>query len=163
MAFFGRIFAASRLAGKFVLRVPFREVFLSVALLLLVGENYPFSNFPMYSRLDEESVYFLVLNGRGEMLPYVTTFRSRSTYVPKALKTERRKLEQEGLTPEAALLQAGKNVLRSLVARAEPQRQQDLLRNGLRLIEVRISVEDSRLKEDETVVAEIRPEADEVR
>lgn len=163
MVLFGRIFAVSRLAGRFVLRIPFREVWLSVALLLLVGENYPFSNFPMYARLDEESVYFLVRNGRGEMLPYVTTFRSRSTYVPKALKTERRKLEQEGLTPEAALIQAGKNVLRYLVERAEPQKQGDLLRNGLRLIEVRISVEDSRLKETETVVAEIRPKADEVR
>jgi hypothetical protein len=37
------------------------------------------------------------------------------------------------------------------------------LRDGLRLIEVRISVEGSRLKEDETQIAEIPPGADEVR
>jgi hypothetical protein len=138
-------------------------VWFSVALLLIVGENYPFSNFPMYSSLEEESTYFVVENSRGEMLPYVTSFRSRSTYVPKALKAERRKLEQSGMGSETALTQAGRNVLLYLVERAEPQKRGDLLRNGLRLIEVRISVEDSRLNEDETVVAEIHPGADEVR
>jgi hypothetical protein len=163
MTLSGKICTAWRLSGRLLLRIPFREVWLSVALLLIVGENYPFSNFPMYSSLEEESVYFVVENGRGEMLPYVTNFRSRSTYVPKALKAERRKLEQSGMSAEAALTQAGKNVLLYLVARAEPQKRGEFLRNGLRLIEVRISVEDSRLKEDETVVAEIHPGADEVR
>ena len=163
MTLSGKICTAWRLFGRLLLRIPFREVWLSVALLLIVGENYPFSNFPMYSSLEEESVYFVVENGRGEMLPYVTNFRSRSTYVPKALKAERRKLEQSGMSAEAALTQAGKNVLLYLVARAEPQKRREFLRNGLRLIEVRISVEESRLKEDETVVAEIHPGADEVR
>jgi hypothetical protein len=155
--------SAARLLGRLLLRVPFREVWLSVALLLIIGENYPFSNFPMYSSLEEESVYFMVLNGSGEMLPYVTSFRSRSTYVPKALKAERRKLENEGLSSEAALVQAAKNVLLSLVERAEPQRRSDLLQDGLRLIEVRISVENSRLKEEKTIVAEILPQGHEVR
>ena len=100
MAFSRTISSGSRSLGRLLLRVPFREVWLSVALLLIVGENYPFSNFPMYSSLEEEAVYFVVLNGRGEMLPYVTTFRSRSTYVPKALKAERRKLENEGLSSD---------------------------------------------------------------
>jgi hypothetical protein len=163
MTSLGAISAARRLLGQLLLRVPFREVWLSVALLLIIGENYPFSNFPMYSNLEEESVYFMVLNRSGEMLPFVTSFRSRSTYVPKALKAERRKLERDGMSSEAALTQAGKNVLLYLVERAEPQKREDLLRNGLRLIEVRISVEDSRLREDETIVAEIHPDADEVR
>jgi hypothetical protein len=163
MAFSRTISSESRALGGLLLRVPFREVWLSVALLLMVGENYPFSNFPMYSRLEEEAVYFVVLNGRGEMLPYVTTFRSRSTYVPKALKAERRKLENEGLSSDAALVQAGRSVLWYLIQRAEPQKRADLLRDGLRLIEVRISVEGSRLKEDEMLVAEILPGGDEVR
>ncbi len=163
MASTGTISSAARLVGKLLLRVPFREVWLSVALLLIVGENYPFSNFPMYSSLDEEAVYFVVVNGRGEMLPYVTSFRSRSTYVPKALKAERRKLENEGLSSEIALAQAGQNVLWYLLERAEPQKRGDLLRDGLRLIEVRISVENSSLREDATLVAEILPTGHEVR
>ena len=163
MALFGRISAGLHLLGRLLLRIPFREVWLSVALLLIVGENYPFSNFPMYSSLEDESAYFVVMDARGEMLPYVTSFRSRSTYVPKALKAERRKLESEGMNPEAALTQAGKNVLLYLVERAEPQKREGLLRNGLKLIEVRISVDGSGLREDETLVAEIPPGAHEVR
>jgi len=157
MALLEKISAASRLIKGLLLRIPFREVWLSVALLLIVGENYPFSNFPMYSNLEDESVYFIVRNSRGETLPYVTSFRSRSSYVPKALKAERRKLEKEGMSSEAALTQAGKNVMRYLLERAEPQKREDLLRNGLRLIEVRISVNDSRLKEEESIVAELAP------
>jgi hypothetical protein len=163
MAFSRTISSGWRSLGTLLLRVPFREVWLSVALLLIIGENYPFSNFPMYSSLEDEAVYFVVLNGRGEMLPYVTTFRSRSTYVPKALKAERRKLEKEGVSSDAALEQAGKNVLQALIQKAEPQKRAGLLRDGLRLIEVRISVKDARLKEEETRVAEILPGADEVR
>ena len=163
MAFSRTLSSGSRSLGSFLLHVPFREVWLAVALLLIVGENYPFSNFPMYSRLEDEAVYFVVLNSRGEMLPYVTTFRSRSTYVPKAVKAERRKLEREGVSSDVALEQAGKNVLQSLIERAEPQKRAGLLRDGLRLIEVRISVEDSRLKEVETQVAELPLGADEIR
>jgi hypothetical protein len=150
-----KILAVPRIVGKLLLRIPLREVWLSVAVLLLVGENYPFSNFPMYSSLEEESVYFVVINSRGETLAYAPSFRSRSSYVPKALKAERRKLEKEGLHPGAALEQAGKNVLLYLVERAEPQKREELLRNGLRLIEVRISVVGSRLHEEQKVVAEI--------
>jgi hypothetical protein len=76
MILFGKISAAWRLVRKLLLRIPFREVWLSVTLLLLVRENYPFSNFPIYFSLEDESVYFIVENGRGEMLPYVTNFRS---------------------------------------------------------------------------------------
>ena len=34
--------------GKLLLRIPFREVLFFVVLLVIAGENYPFSNFPMY-------------------------------------------------------------------------------------------------------------------
>jgi hypothetical protein len=141
--------------GKILLRIPFREVWLSVVLLLAVGENYPFSDFPMYSSLEEESVYFVVRTGRDETLAFATSFRSRASFVPKALKAERRKLEKAGLSPETASTQAGQKVLHYLVERAEPQKREGLLQNGLKLIEVRISVDDSRLEETENVLAEI--------
>ncbi|HEY5705891.1 MAG TPA: hypothetical protein VIS96_09990 [Terrimicrobiaceae bacterium] len=145
------------LLGKLLRLTPFREVWLSVALLLVVGENYPFSDFPMYSSLDEESTYFVVRNRRGETLPYATSFRSRSSFVPKALKSERRKLEKAGMSSEAASKQAGRNVLVSLLERAEPQKREELSRNGLQLVEVRISVNDFRLEEEENVLAEVAP------
>jgi hypothetical protein len=143
--------------GKLLRRIPFREVWLSVALLLVVGENYPFSDFPMYSSLGEESVYFVVRTGQGQTLPYATSFRSRASFVPKALKSERRKLEKAGMRSDAALRQAGENILLYLLERAEPQNRDGLLRNGLKLVEIRISVDDSRLAEEEKVLAEIDP------
>jgi hypothetical protein len=152
-----KIPAVLRFLGKLLLRIPFREVWLSVAVLLVVGENYPFSDFPMYSSLEEESVYFVVRTGQGETLAYAISFRSRASFVPKALKSERRKLEKAGMSSEAALRQAGENVLLYLLERAEPQKREGLLRNGLLLVEVRISVGDLGLEEEETVLAEIVP------
>ncbi len=151
-------FAPLRWIGKTLLRVPFREVWLSVALLLVVGENYPFSDFPMYSSLEEESVYFAVRTGRDETLAFATSFRSRASFVPKALKAERRKLEKAGLSQDLASTQAGQNILRYLLGRAEPQKREELLKNGLKLVEVRISVAGSRLQETEKVLAEIYPQ-----
>ena len=136
-----KIVALWRLVKAVLFHVPFREVWLSVALLLLVGENYPFSNFPMYSSLEEESIYFVVRTGEGETLPYATSFRSRSSFVPKALKAEMRKLQKTGIDRESALSEAGQNVLHYLLERAEPQKREGLARYGLKLIEVRISVE----------------------
>jgi hypothetical protein len=152
-----KIPAVLRFLGKLLRRIPFREVWLSVALLLVVGENYPFSDFPMYANLEEESVYFVVRTGQGETLPYATSFRSRASYVPKALKSEQRKLERAGMSSEAALRQAGQDVLLYLLERAEPQKREGFLRGGLKLVEVRISVDDSRLEEEEIVMAEIGP------
>lgn len=157
MAPTAKLSAALHFFGKLLRRIPFREVWFSVALLLVVGENYPFSDFPMYSSLDEESVYFVVRTGQGETLPYATSFRSRASFVPKALKSERRKLEKEGMSSDAALTQASKNILLYLLERAEPQKRDGLLRNGLRLVEIRISVHDSRLAEEERILAEIDP------
>ena len=151
-------FAPLRGIGKTLLRVPFREVWLSVALLLVVGENYPFSDFPMYSSLEEESVYFAVRTGRDETLAFATSFRSRASFVPKALKAERRKLEKAGTSQDLATKQAGQNVLFYLLERAEPQKREQLLKDGLKLVEVRISVEGSRLEESEKVLAEISPQ-----
>jgi hypothetical protein len=159
MSLLAKISPVARSLAKLLLRIPFREVWLSAALLLIVEEEYPFSNFPMYSNLNEESVYFVVVNSDSEVLPYVPNFRSRSSYVPKALKTERGKLEKEGMSPDAAQREAGKIVLLHLVETAEPQRREGLLRNGLKLIEVRISVDDFRLQEKENVVAEIISES----
>ena len=152
-----KLSAALHFFGNLLRRIPFREVWLSVALLLVVGENYPFSDFPMYSSLDEESVYFVVRSGRGETLPYATSFRSRASFVPKALKSDRRKLEKAGMSSDAALRQASQNILLYLLDRAEPQKREGLLRNGLKLVEIRISVDDSRLEEEEKVLAEIEP------
>ena len=81
----------------------------------------------MYSSLDEESVYFVVRTGQGETLPYATSFRSRASFVPKALKSERRKLEKEGhQIPGRWLTQASKNILHYLLERAEPQKRDGL-------------------------------------
>jgi hypothetical protein len=143
--------------GKLLLRIPFREVLFFVVLLVIPGENYPFSNFPMYSSLDDESFYFVVKTGQGETLPFATSFRSRASYVPKALKTERRKLEKEGLSSEAALNQAGHNVLNHLLEKAEPQSRDELVRSGLKLVEVRIWVANARLEQSENIVAEMPP------
>lgn len=137
-------------------RVPFREVWLSVAVLFLVGEQFPFSNFPMYSALADESFYYVVTDSAGNILPYATVFRFRASHASKAYRSEVRKLQKSGLSPEDSARQAAGRMLGFLVDRAEPERRGALLGNGLVFAEVRVAVENGKLREEKTVLA-VRP------
>lgn len=137
--------------------IPFREVIAAVAVLLLIGEQFPFSNFPMYSSLDDESFYFVVTNSKDEILPYATSFRFRASFASKSYKTEYKKLVKAGVPKDEASRQSAAKLLDYLVARAEPSVRQELLKGGLRFSEVRIGVKDGELVEKRTVFAEVPP------
>lgn len=133
--------------------VPFREVWLSVAALLVIGEQFPFSNFPMYSALDDESFYYVVTDAQGEILPYATVFRFRASHTSKAFRSEFRKLKKSGLSAEEGKDRAAEKTLQFLLERAEPERRAEILAGGLSFIEVRVMVKNGELREDRTTLA----------
>ncbi len=139
----------------FLRRIPFREVWVVVVLCLVIREQYPFSNFPMYSSLANQSIYHAVVNSRGELLPYVPTFRLRASHASKILETKRKMLRKEGVPDAEAMNRAGIELLEFLLDRSRPEKRDALRNEGLQLFETRIFVANRELQEKKTLIAEL--------
>ena len=100
-------------------RIPFRAVVVVVGLLFVVKEQYPFSNFPMYSKVDEEADIVYVTDQGDRAVPMDAVFRTGSGTAKKMYKKELtalaraggRKLEEATGEERAA---AGRAVLETL-------------------------------------------------
>jgi hypothetical protein len=152
------LFWPSRLrewAVELLRRVPFREVWLSVAVLLLIGEHYPFSNFPMYSGLGNTATYHVVETFSGERLPFATTFTFRASHASKAWNTERRKFRKDGLDEAEARRAAAEKLLEFLLARVPPERSAGLRVGGVRFVEVTVSIDGRKLVKQRAVLGEV--------
>ncbi len=73
-------------------RLPFRHVILLVLGLAVVGEFYPFSNFPMYSNIVDEADVVYVTDQNDRILPMQVLFRTASSSAKKTYKRNLRDL-----------------------------------------------------------------------
>lgn len=73
-------------------RRPLWRVGLLVIALLLIGEQFPFSYFPMYSSFDPEADYYYVANEQGEPYACVETFGTSTANVKKMYRARLREL-----------------------------------------------------------------------
>jgi hypothetical protein len=78
-------------------RVPFRHVLLAVIFLSFWdgekwGEQYPFTNFPMYSHLDAESDVLYVTDQANQPLPFHTLFGTKTSTQKKVFISELKKI-----------------------------------------------------------------------
>ncbi|MDB6137752.1 MAG: hypothetical protein JWO94_824, partial [Verrucomicrobiaceae bacterium] len=69
-------------------RVPFRHMIPVVITLFIVKEQFPFSNFPMYSNFDTEADVIFITDQNDHVLPMDKVFRSGSSTAKKAYKKE---------------------------------------------------------------------------
>lgn len=69
-------------------KVPFRHVLLLVIFLAVVKEQYPFSDFPMYSHLDDESDVLYVTDQNDQVLPMEKLFGTGTSTQKKVFMTE---------------------------------------------------------------------------
>ncbi len=69
-------------------RVPFRHMTAVVLALYVIKEQFPFSNFPMYSNFDNEADVVFVADQTGAPLAMDDVFRSGSSTAKKAYKKE---------------------------------------------------------------------------
>ena len=69
-------------------KIPFRAMTMVVILLYVVKEQFPFSNFPMYSNFDTEADVIFIADQKGDPLPMDEVFRSGSSTAKKAYKKE---------------------------------------------------------------------------
>lgn len=99
---------------------------LVVLFLFFVKEQYPFSNFPMYSNLDAEADILYVTDQAGQALPMDAVFRTGSGTAKKMYKKELtaitkttgRKLEDATPGDRSA---AGRAVMVTLMERIRPK------------------------------------------
>lgn len=99
---------------------------LVVLFLFIVKERYPFSNFPMYSNVDEEADILYVTDQADNALPMDAVFRTGSGTSKKMYKKELnaltkatgRKLEDATLEDRSA---AGRAVMNTIMERIRPK------------------------------------------
>lgn len=70
------------------LRVPFRHMTALVIALFVIKEQFPFSNFPMYSNFDNEADVVFIADQNGNPISMDDVFRSGSSTAKKAYKKE---------------------------------------------------------------------------
>ena len=159
-------FAVMR-AVAFLRKIPFREVVASVAVLLFMGENYPFSNFPMYAGLSGEATILFFTDAKDNVLAFNVDFATSSDEVRKILRTKRKEAKRAALvggetaTDERIDKQATAALLRQLLGSLEnvfPARREEVRRSGLRLYEIRYRKTPDGMEADSRLLAEIAPE-----
>jgi hypothetical protein len=159
-------FAAMR-AISFLRRIPFREVVASVAVLLFMGENFPFSNFPMYASLSGEATVLFFTDAEDNVMAFHADFATSSDEVRKILRNKRKEAKRAALvggetaTDERIDKQATAALLRQLLGSLEnvfPARREEIRRSGLRLYEIRYRKTPDGMETDKRMLAEMAPE-----
>ena len=69
-------------------RVPFRHMLVLVVALYVIKDQFPFSNFPMYSNFDTEADVVFIADQKGDPVSMDDVFRSGSSTAKKAYKKE---------------------------------------------------------------------------
>ena len=110
---------------RFWERLPFRHMVALVVALFLIREQFPFSNFPMYSNFDTEVDVIFVTNQSDEPVPMDKVFRTGSAATKKTYKAELSEIvnPQGRDTADSRLeerQQAGSVVLEGLKKRIKP-------------------------------------------
>lgn len=138
---------AAHWIGRIWRAVPFREVLLVVALCLWFGENYPFSNFPMYSSLNPRAELVYVTNDAGEPLEMQAVFDFQTWSARKMLVTETRKLEKQhpDLSKAEIREQAAHFVLAFLLQRIPESRRDGLIAQGAQLHWDKLELKNGRI------------------
>ena len=130
-------------------RLPFRAMLLVVLFLFIVKERYPFSNFPMYSNVDEEADILYVTDQADAALPMDAVFRTGSGTAKKMYKKELSTISKaagrklETATPEDRAA-AGRAVMATIVERIRPKAMPASV-SQLRLYRKTFRLKDGRL------------------
>tara|TARA_R110002111_G_scaffold133599_1_gene199542 strand:+ start:59 stop:544 length:486 start_codon:yes stop_codon:yes gene_type:complete len=73
-------------------RIPMLRVVVLTVAFLLIGEQFPFSYFPMYSSFDPRTEYYFVADQSGSPLACIEVFGTSTANVKKMYRTRLREL-----------------------------------------------------------------------
>lgn len=142
-------------------RTSCKPLLLITATCLLIQEQFPFSHFPMYSSFGRSTFYVYVTDSADQPLPTLSTLGVSTPTLKKIYESEVRK-EMER-TPRASRTglsleqrrPAGERVLQRLVNSPRARENRNSGRRGLRLYEMRISLEGRKLQKRTELIAEL--------
>ncbi len=147
-------------------RVPFRHVLLVTVFLSFFGDDdwgqqYPFTNFPMYSHLDEESDVLYVTDQSNQPLPFHTLFGTRTSTQKKVFINELKKIcNPEGRDTREALPEERRAAGAAMTEKLIPKLKRDRIPAGvdaLRFYYKVFKVEDGKIADTQPVfIAEYR-------
>jgi hypothetical protein len=131
------------------------------ALMLIFGDQFPFSNFPMYSVLPDSVICMRVTDSAGKLLPLDPAFGIGTTLLKKQMERELHEMKDAGTINKIsdpglpAAKKAGKVVLDWLLAH-HPPRRAELSGQTVKLEQVSYRVKHGEVVEKVDVLAEGR-------
>jgi len=129
------------------------------AACLLVGEQYPLSDFPMYSSFGPTTYYLYLVDGSGRAVASIDTVGMSTPTLKKVFSSEMRK-ERERLGRSKKLSAEEKRVVGerflAQLRSSRAARARGVVPEILRLCEVNIEQADGRFSKEMTVIAEAR-------
>ena len=129
------------------------------AMCLVFQEQYPFSDFPMYSSFGPTTYYLYVADGSDAPVASMTTLGMSTPTMKKVFSTEMRKererLQIKRLTPEQKRA-VGERFLGTLKNSPAALQRGGQIPPVLRLYQVNISLADGRLGKERELIAEHR-------
>ena len=139
---------------------PFAPLLLITAACLLIQEQYPFSDFPMYSRFGRGTHYIYLTDGDGQPLASyaavgVSTATLKKMYETELRQEARRLGSRRGKLGDEPKRIAAERLLNG-VRRSEASGTLGPLPPVLRLYEVQIRLADAQLQTETKLVAELR-------
>src|SRR5215470_18604861 len=106
---------------RWLRRVPCKLMLATILIGLAVGEWYPFSSFPMYSRFAPQAWYVFVTDGSDQVVPTQPYFGVSAMPLRRMFETRALALRAAGASVQEAETQAAVDLLRYLRAEARPQ------------------------------------------
>ena len=131
---------------------------LLTAACLLIEEEYPFSNFPMYSSFSRETDYVFLATETDQPLPSAPTIGVGTATLKKMFKSELRIARRER-GKSADVTESKRVAAERLLARFRAADQAGAIGDlppVVRLYEVQIRLADSRIAKETTLVGESR-------
>ena len=103
--------------------MPWKWLILAVVVLRVIGDEFPFSDFPMYSNFDHEVTVVYLADGNGNPLPTQRVVDTASSQVKKRYKAARKALggerEEDGPEHDEFVQPAAHRVLDDLAGRID--------------------------------------------
>jgi hypothetical protein len=131
----------------------------SVAVALIVRENYPFSHNPMYSKLTPKTYYLHAVDENNDVLLFREQFGFSAIRLKKVFNTKFQKLKKGEETKQLSEMEqwglAGEETLWQYHRQKEPAAENPVRYQRLKLVRTDIELMPAKVDESVVVIAEI--------